>query len=426
MRVAIVTFTKECRCLVRDQHTLIYSVFVPVFLYPFLVWVAIQSVAYLRGVEENEISRVRLVGDGIPAVDRLRERLGANERVTLLETDSAADAAAATSETEARAEIARDRADAWVLATPAPAAIGDIALTVLFASVRDRSVRAKDRLSEVVEEWKTEELRALAAKVGAPTRLVDSVDVSGQDRSTTADRSQHLISRILPLLMLVMTALGALYPALDVTVGERERGSLETTLLSPVARGSIVAGKFLAVVLLSFVAFILNAASLSFTLVHQASLLKLSAVSMSVGVLLVVLLAAVLLSVTFSALMMFLAFQAQTFKEGQSYVMPVYVLAAVPALFLTAPEISATPALACVPLVNIALLFREAIDGEPSAAVVAITFGTSLFYVGIVLALAAARLRRSEVVAGGVGWGRWRRRAGRANAFGTGDPGGAR
>src|SRR6185503_15218994 len=40
---------------------------------------------------------------------------------------------------------------------------------------------------------------------------------------------------------------GAMYPAMDLTAGEKERGTMETLLCSPVARVDIVLGKFLMV-----------------------------------------------------------------------------------------------------------------------------------------------------------------------------------
>ena len=38
-----------------------------------------------------------------------------------------------------------------------------------------------------------------------------------------------------------------MYPAMDLTAGEKERGTMETLLCSPVARVDLVLGKFLMV-----------------------------------------------------------------------------------------------------------------------------------------------------------------------------------
>ena len=40
-----------------------------------------------------------------------------------------------------------------------------------------------------------------------------------------------------------MVMLGAFHPAIDITAGERERGTLETTLSAPIARSALMAGK---------------------------------------------------------------------------------------------------------------------------------------------------------------------------------------
>jgi len=43
----------------------------------------------------------------------------------------------------------------------------------------------------------------------------------------------YVLSKLLPLIVVVMIMLGAFYPAIDITAGERERGTLETILSAP-------------------------------------------------------------------------------------------------------------------------------------------------------------------------------------------------
>ena len=76
------TFTKEFRCLIRDQHTLIYSVVIPVFLYPALVWGVIQVLTYARAVQDRVVSTVRVEGDG--SADQLREHLEKTPKLRLV------------------------------------------------------------------------------------------------------------------------------------------------------------------------------------------------------------------------------------------------------------------------------------------------------------------------------------------------------
>ena len=77
----------------------------------------------------------------------------------------------------------------------------------------------------------------------------------------------------------------------------------------------------------------------------------------------VILLVTVLLALFVAAGMMILASFARTFKEGQSLVSPFYISVFMPVMFLQVPGLELTPALALVPVVNVALVFREAVAG---------------------------------------------------------------
>ena len=66
-----------------------------------------------------------------------------------------------------------------------------------------------------------------------------------------AQVSGYLLSKVLPLVVVMMVMLGAFHPAIDITAGERERGTLETTLSAPIDRAALMAGKVLAVATLA-------------------------------------------------------------------------------------------------------------------------------------------------------------------------------
>ncbi len=432
------TYTKEFRCLLRDQHTVIYSVVIPVFLYPALVWGFIQILTYARAIQDRVVSTVSVAGDASAA--RLREHLESVPKLRLVEAKPG-DAAAmersprprgglgtAAPETSggpgeaARATLAGDAIDAFVHVERSALAGNELAggmeVSILFNSALDASVKARDRLVEAIEGFRRERLLSLARELGEDEEFVAPLAVTAIDIASREEFSQYMASLILPLLMLIMTALGALYPALDVTVGEKERGCLETTLIAPVGRAAIVVGKYLAVVTFALVAFLLNFTSMVFTLFHQGSVLRLEPFVLEWSSGLIILAAALLLSAFLSAIMMFLAFQARTFKEGQSYVMPVYLLAVIPTLVVASPEVTFDVRMALVPLVNIALLFRGALQGSLQTGIAVVSLGSAVLYAAIVLAFAVRYLERREVIAERAGRGlfSWRRRTARSSA----------
>ena len=109
---------------------------------------------------------------------------------------------------------------------------------------------------------------------------------------------------------------------------------------------------------------------------------------------------AILLSVFLSAVITLLAFLARSFKEGQTYVSPVYFVAVLCSLVSASPETVLTPTLAWVPLVNIVLLFREALLGRFPALSIAIALLSSCIYAVVALAFAVRVLRQESVATG--------------------------
>src|SRR5204863_4946184 len=69
-----------------------------------------------------------------------------------------------------------------------------------------------------------------------------------------------------PLVLILMTMTGAVYPAIDLTAGERERGTLEVLIAAPVPRVSLLFGKYVAVVTVAVLTALVNLASMTVSL----------------------------------------------------------------------------------------------------------------------------------------------------------------
>ncbi len=396
-------YAKELRSLLRDRHILIYSVALPAFLYPAVLLGVLQVVGYVRGVEDRRASRVELEDDVTDG--RLRAALVGDDRN--VEISDAAPGIAY--DRDVATERLRDDApsfalDAIVVARPGDSAepgSASVAIEVYFDAARDASSKARERVGEALVELREAMLRAEAEKLGATEAFLDPLVIEEVSLSTREEFANHIAALVLPLLMILMTALGAFYPALDAAVGEKERGTLETTLVSPVARLSIVTGKYLAVSTVSLLSFALNLGGMYVTFTHFQAQLQVDGFSITWSALLVILAAAVLLAGFFSAIMMLLAFLARSFKEGQSYVTPIYLVSLLPIVVTTNPEIGLTPTLSLVPLINTALLFRDALENRLDALCVTLTFASSALLAIGALLLAARVVGRESVAVGG-------------------------
>src|SRR5262249_55320756 len=79
-------------------------------------------------------------------------------------------------------------------------------------------------------------------------------------------RRSQVFAVLLPLVLILMTITGAVYPAIDLTAGERERGTLEVLIAAPVPRWALLAAKYVAVVSVAVLTALMNLGSMTLTL----------------------------------------------------------------------------------------------------------------------------------------------------------------
>jgi sodium transport system permease protein len=197
------------------------------------------------------------------------------------------------------------------------------------------------------------------------------------------------LASLVPLILILMTVTGAVYPAIDLTAGERERGTLEILVAAPVPRFSLLTAKYLAVVTVAVLTAVVNLVSMTITL--QVSGLGKQLFGGGLTSLVIVQLLALLLlfAAFFSAVLLSLTSFARSFKEAQAYLIPLMLGALGPGVLAMMPGLGLTAELAVLPLVNVVLLARDLFNGhaEPLLALVVVT--TTLLYALAALALAA-------------------------------------
>jgi sodium transport system permease protein len=201
--------------------------------------------------------------------------------------------------------------------------------------------------------------------------------------------------------------MGAFYPAIDVLVGERERKTLEALLATGVSRTAVVVGKYLTVVAAAVVAGCLNLGSMLLTgLQFLRSIGDFGGSDFSLPPLAipVMILGSLLIGAFLGAAMILLASLARSFKEGQSLVTPFYSLSILPAVMAVFPGFRLTEGTALIPVANIALMMRGALQGDlPQGPVVmALAWNVALT---LSILLAASWLLRQEDVLVSAGGG---------------------
>ena len=384
-----VVFRKELRETLRDHRTLLMMIVVPVLLYPALLVVSEQLLLFGQRSLAADRSPVALVGEAPP---ELVDILDANDDLTLVELDG--------DPTEA---LRDDEVTAVAVIGPAAGADGTREVTLLFDGASDRSQRGRAELTGSLDDWRDSVLADRLTGRGLPRSFAVPVAVNDSSVALPAEMGGYTLGRILPLLLVVITLLGAFYPAIDLAAGEKERGTLETLLTAPVPASAVVTGKFVTVALIGVIAAALNLGSMLLT--FQTGMLQITAlldieVALPARAVLAIFLTLVPLAVLFAALFLGLAVRAASFKEAQNTLTPVYMVVLVPAMLPIFPGISFGPVLAVTPIAGVSFFFRDLMAGEPDWGLGALVLASTTLYAVASLVFAARAFGDERVLFG--------------------------
>ncbi len=401
-REILTWYGMELRSALRERSLVTNSILIPIFLYPILLWVAFTAITFIRGKTEGFTSRVAFIG-APAALKPMTAEVGRDEKYRIVEVPGAA---------EAEAEIRAGRLDAALVFEPAPAGEasglpGNARVRLLHDGSRDRSREAKDRLDRRLADQRGTMLEHEASARGVTDAQWSVATTGDQDRSSAREKGQFILGLMLPTFLLLMCAVGCFYPAIDATAGERERGTWETLASTGVRRESVVFAKYFLVATFGITAGVLNLGAMTFSMGRILSPLlerageKGMEFSIPWLAIPVVLAGTILLALFLAAGMMLLASFARTFKEGQSLVMPLYLMTILPIMLVRGTPWTVGTAL--VPVLNVAIMFREAIAGHFDGPLIGLTLLVEAALVVATLWLAAYVLRFEDFLVGSHG-----------------------
>jgi sodium transport system permease protein len=301
------------------------------------------------------------------------------------------------------------RADAVLVVPPGFAAdLRDPAakptVTVKGRDGDDKSKIAVRRLTGLVRAWEKQLRQQRFEAKGLPKdfdKVLTVVDPQTEKPKLkrTADELRDSFARVFPFILMMWLVAGAIQPAVDMTAGEKERGTMETLLISPAERGEIVAGKFLATTGFAFGSVVWNVLWLTGAAVLVQQVLGFPILNPAGVVACVVL--GLPLAMLFAAVCLALGVFAQSTKEGQYYLLPLILVTMPLAFYGMMPGSELTPGNCWVPVTGAILLQAKllAVTGEPLAwwAFPAV-LGSLAGWVAVALGLAAWQFRREAVL----------------------------
>lgn len=387
---------KELREARRDRNLILNIVLVPLFLYPLLGFGILQVMQIVRGVGERTPTVIALKGE-VPAA--IRDSLEAGERVLVRRAPEELDADGAAfrswrTELRANDDLSPDAMLVWLRAEH-----GDSA-RILHDGSRDRSADARSRVEDAIDAWRRGRELATLEAVNLGAADLEGFRVETENTASATQRGRDILAAGLPLVLLLMLAVGTAAASLDTIVGERERGTLETILVAPLARTDVLVGKYVFVVLAAVTAFALNLLSMSLflgfvlRLVDAGDEIRIAIDPLSFVLMFV---AAVLTAALLAAVFMVIAVPSKTYREGQAALSPANLLAMVPGLVVGASQEPFGLSQAFIPVLNATALFEAALEGSMAWSPVAVTFAVLALTTAAALFVAARIAAREDV-----------------------------
>jgi sodium transport system permease protein len=392
-----IVYRKELREALRDRRTLISSLLVPLLLFPLLTAGLGAAISVLLGKAKEEIPKVMIIGGADSP--QLLEDLQKLKKIEILPLAANWKDQIINKDIRAAVEIPADFQNDLARQKPATLRIfkyeGDL-----------KSSLATSAIQEDLETYRGKIVKESLSAKNLPETVLKPFDVQQQNVAPPEKVGGAAFGGVIGYMVILLCMTGCMYPAMDLTAGEKERGTMETILSSPISRTHLVLGKFFLVLTTSLVTAALSVTSMgvSFWVLERLHAFDQAGsdaaqLQLSIGIKQVfsIFIMVLPLSVLFSAGVMTVALFAKSYKEAQSYVSPLMFLVIIPAVCAMLP-IDLNAKLALVPILNASLLCKELVVNTYHWNFIAIIFSSTCVYAAVALFLAVKMFQREDVL----------------------------
>ncbi len=359
-------FKKEIRDILRDKKTLRMMVLVPLFLFPLIIIFMSYIFEALDSQSINNFNNIGINFETNEVVDSIVNELDINttyandEELELMLEDG-----------EINAYITCD----------------DNKYTIYYDEASIQSIHAYGLASTMLENYKIVlQDKILTEQNVNSNEVINVIQVSEVNVSKTNSYSSQIIN-MLPVFIIMAITLAATYPAIDVTAGEKERGTLETLLTFPIKNSELIIGKYLAVVASAVLSAIISfiATFGSFLIIQEnLSIYATSKITLSLSSSISIILVLVVYSLFISGLTIAISSFSKSFKEAQNALTPVNFLPIIP-MFIMMIGINSSYLISIVPYLNFSLAINDILNGNVNLIFMLLMFLSTIVYAGIMI-----------------------------------------
>jgi len=393
-----IVYRKELTESLRDRRTLITMFVLPLIIFPLLSVGFGAMIAVLIGKAKEESPKVMVIGgDDSPSVLAGLKKV---PRIQIVPLESNWKDEVVNKQVPVVVEIPEGFERNLA---------GEKEQTVLIHDYEGdlKSETAKDKVEKYFNEYRDSIVKDRLAARNLPVSVLKPFEIKPHNVAPPEKSGGALFfGGFIAYIVVFLCLNGGMHPAMDLTAGEKERGTMETILSSPISRSHLVLGKFLLVLTTALTTAALSVISMgiSFAIANALRTTPIQAgeqgatLHIGFGAALSVFIMAIPLAVLFSSVLITISTFAKSYKEAQSYIMPLIFIVIIPAIAAMLPGVELNPKLALVPILNVSLLCKELVIGTYHWNYIAIIFASTCVYASAALFIAIKMFQRESVL----------------------------
>lgn len=387
---------KEMLDVFRDRKTVIMMLVVPVILYPLIFVGVMQLMSFISSSMETQNYRIAVEAeDGDAFLHKLMEKadnLQELYEITVVDTASFTDYEAALNE-----EII----DTYVCGRVQD---GEMQYEVYYLSSATNSAYAANIITEAFDDLKEEMTRQKIQEAGLDIHeILEPIGYEKRDVASSEQSLGSIMGSVLPFMLIISLLMGTMYPAIDTTAGERERGTLETILTLPVTNRQLIVSKFITVAVIGIISALLNILAMGGIALYMYEIMDMQTdmgtfdIGKFVPAILVCVLAVFAFSLFISAITMCVTSFAKSYKEANNYITPLMLVVMIIGYIGFIPNIELTQSMAMMPVANICLLIKNMMAFKVDYAAIAVVLVSNVAY-AVIAILFLSKIYDSEAI----------------------------
>ena len=360
MSIIVSIFKKELIDVLRDRRTLMFMVVIPILITPLLVIGSIKFQEYQNKKSEEKILKIAFINE---SEDSLTKQLLSDQKgVKLIEGVQLDSIESYIKSDSLQGGLYLGKGFLKKIKTNSS---GDVKI---YYKSSDLMSKSKKRMQAALDIYKEKIIDERLKQLNVDGQILDPITITNIDMATAKETLGKAIGGFIPYVLVMFIFLGAMYPAIDLGAGEKERGSLETLLSSPATKFEITMGKLLVVSLTGIVSGLVSVLGISSSLFFidkipvqmQETILELINPFMISSIIILM----IPIAIFFASMLLSISFYARSFKEAQSLMGPLNMVIIVPLFLSLGPGMEMDHATALMPLINVGLLTKEILAGS--------------------------------------------------------------